>query len=72
MSAELTELEQKIFVILEEAAKEPLSLREIEERLGRNGNGVPDSFEVRDAVWSLIRKQRADLTPRRLVRAVGA
>lgn len=72
MSSALTGLEEKIVGILSATGGEPLSLRQIEERLAQNGSGVLDTFVVRDAVWSLIRKQRADFTPRRLVRVVGA
>jgi hypothetical protein len=71
MSMALTPIEEKIVAILNEAAGIPLSLREIAEGLARKGEDTSDSFVVRDAVWSLIRKQRADFTPRRLVRAVG-
>lgn len=72
MSSALTPLEEKIVGILSAAGDEALSLRQIEERLAQNGTGALDTFVVRDAVWGLIRKQRADFTPRRLVRVVGA
>jgi hypothetical protein len=72
MSAVLTHLEEAIVSILGKANGEPLSLRQIEEHLVQQGSKITDDFMVRDAVWSLIRKQRADLTPRRLVRATGA
>jgi hypothetical protein len=72
MSSALTPLEERIVTILREANGQPLSLPQIEERLAAAGLGPFDTFEVRDAVWQLIGKRKADFTPRRHVKAVGA
>lgn len=67
----LTPVEQEIAAILG-ATGGPLSLPQIQKKLVELGSAPVDTFVVRDAVWSLIRKQRADFTPRRLVQAKPA
>jgi hypothetical protein len=70
-SSALTPLEEQILALLRETNEGPLSLRQIEDGLAGRGFGALDTFAVRDAVWSLIRKRQADFTPRRYVKAVG-
>jgi hypothetical protein len=69
MSIVPTPLEERIADILREAHGRPLSLLEIEQQLAQDQKRL-DTFVVRDAVWNLIRKQRAHFTPRLLVQAV--
>lgn len=57
--------EKIVFKVLV-AAGEPLSIPEIERRLLGRGQSC-DTYDVRDAVWSLIGQGRADFTPRRYV-----
>jgi hypothetical protein len=67
MSSALTKLEDTILDILRKAQGEPLSLPQIEKSFTEQGITSFDTFDVRDAVWSLIEQQRAEFTPRRYV-----
>jgi len=68
MSSALSQLEERVFSILRESTK-PLTIPEIEAELPRDLNA--DTFDVRNAVWSLIAQRRAEFTPERRVKGVG-
>jgi hypothetical protein len=68
MSIILTPLEEQIVTILRTAPPEGFSLPQLVQHLKDAGNGSPTTSQVRNAVWQLIHKRRADFTPRRLVR----
>jgi hypothetical protein len=59
-----SELERLIESILQEA-KEPVAIPYIETTLA--GKITADTFDVRDAVWRLVAKGRAEFTPKRYV-----
>lgn len=70
MSSVLTQLEEQIVGILNSAEGKTLSLPRIAELLAKNGPGELDTFDVRDAVWKLVNKGRADFTPRLHVKLI--
>src|SRR5262249_17462168 len=72
MSPILTSLDDKIVALLNKAANKAMSLQDIEEALAKEAGHRFDTFEVRDAVWRLIDKKKADFTPFRDLKAVGA
>lgn len=72
MTLARAELEERIVQVLRQAGVHPLSLPQIQEHLVKGGFGFSDGLAVRDAVWQLIRKRQADLTPRRYVRIIGS
>lgn len=64
--AQMPILADKVLGILEKASK-PLSVPEIEQELVGQTEIEADTFDVREAVWRLVREQRAEFTPRRRV-----
>jgi hypothetical protein len=72
MSAALSALEEGIVSILQQAPTEGLTLPDLVTRLREAGFPSADTAQVRSAVWQLIHKRKADLTPRRLVTAVAS
>jgi hypothetical protein len=63
---ETADLEDLILQVLKSTGS-PLSIRQIEEKLAKNGRSF-DTFAVRDTVWRLVSGKRAAFTPRRHVR----
>lgn len=64
-------LEDFIFRLLDRSERKSLSLQEIERALAEDGQHV-DTFVVREAVWRLIDKRKADYTPLHYLKAVGS
>ncbi|MBY0230828.1 MAG: hypothetical protein K2W96_16195 [Gemmataceae bacterium] len=65
-------LEDRIVLLLDRAAGKVLSLPEIERGLLAETGKRIDTFAVRDAVWRLIDKRKADFTPLQYLKAVGS
>jgi repressor of nif and glnA expression len=70
MSPSSASLEDQILEILCEV-QEPIGIPEIEQKLRERGHTRLDTFKVREAVWRLISAERADFTPRRLVKVAS-
>lgn len=64
-------LEDRIASMLNRAEGKVLSLQEIEQNLQAETGRRIDTFTVRDAVWRLIDKRKADFTPLRYLKAVN-
>lgn len=65
-------LEDRIVQLLNKAEGHVLSLRDIEQKLADEVGHRLDTFKVRDAVWRLIDKRKADFTPLRDLKAVAS
>ncbi len=65
-------LDDRIISLLNHAEGKVLSLREIEQKLASETGQRVDTFAVRDAVWRLIDKRKADFTPLRDLKAVAS
>src|SRR4051812_3531209 len=65
-------LEDRIVLLLNKAEGKVMSLRDIEQKLAEETGHRIDTFAVRDAVWRLIDKRKADFTPLRDLKAVAS
>jgi hypothetical protein len=72
MASALTSLEERIVEILKGSGSKPLSLPDVEKALVESGYDQANTFDVREAVLSLIDKGQADFTPSWYVKAAGS